>query len=355
MISGLAADPAFLWPPNHTMRNVTVNYTPSDNCGGQVTCQVTQVTSNEPVNGTGDGDTAPDWTIVDGHHVQLRAERAGGGSGRVYTITVRCTDASGNPATSTTTVQVKHDIGSPKSGATFRVGSTVSFAGSFWDVPGRTHTAQWSFDSLTTRGTVTEGTATRAGAVTGAYTFTAAGIYAVKMNVTDTTGATGSADAVDGVNDLVVVYDPNGGYVTGGGWVDSPAGALRTNPSLSGRVNFGFVSKYFRNATNPKGETEFDFRLAGFKFNALNFDYLVVSGAKAQYKGSGKVNGSGGYQFLLSVIDGQAAGGGGIDRFRIKIWVKTSGAVVYDSQMGAADNADPTTPVGTGSSIILQP
>jgi len=354
-IGNLSANPAFLWPPNHTMRNVSVNYTASDNCGGQVTCQITQITSNEPVNGTGDGDTAPDWAIVDGQHVQLRAERAGGGTGRIYTLTVRCADASGNATTSTTTVQVKHDIGSPKSGAAFRVGSTVSFAGAFWDVLGRTHTAQWFFDSLSKPGAVTEPAASRPGAVTGSYTFTAAGVYAVKMKLTDTSGVSSEADAVDGVNDLVVVYDPNGGYVTGGGWADSPAGALRSNPSVVGRVNFGFVSKYFGNATNPKGETEFDFRLAGFKFNALNFDYLVVSGAKAQYKGAGKVNGSGGYQFLLSVIDGQAPGGGGVDKFRIKIWVKTSGAIVYDSQMGAADNADPTTAVGAGSNIILQP
>ena len=46
------------------------------------------VTSNEPINGTGDGNTAIDWLVVDAHHVQLRAERAGTGSGRIYTIAV---------------------------------------------------------------------------------------------------------------------------------------------------------------------------------------------------------------------------------------------------------------------------
>jgi hypothetical protein len=221
-------------------------------------------------------------------------------------------------------------------------------------VPGRTHTAQWLFDSLTAAGTVTESTATKPGSVKGTYTFTAAGVFAVKMNVKDTSGAIGTADAVDGVNSLVVIFDPNGGFVTGGGWLDSPAGALVASPSTTGKVNFGFVSKYFRNATNPKGETEFDFRLANFKFNALNFDYLAISGARAQYKGLGKVNGDGGYGFILTVIDGQATGGGGVDKFRIKIWKKLTGAIVYDNQMGAPDNADPTTPVGTGSSIVIQ-
>jgi hypothetical protein len=62
-------------------------------------CSVS-VTSNEPVNGTGDGDTSPDWVIVDSHHVQLRAERAAQGNGRVYTITVACPTASGKTTVS---------------------------------------------------------------------------------------------------------------------------------------------------------------------------------------------------------------------------------------------------------------
>jgi HYR domain len=103
-VANLSADPSSLWPPNHTMRDVTVSYDASDNCGG-VNCVVASVASNEPVNGAGDGNTAPDWLIVDSHHVQLRAERAGGG-GRTYTITVVCTDSSGNTTTTTVTVAV---------------------------------------------------------------------------------------------------------------------------------------------------------------------------------------------------------------------------------------------------------
>jgi hypothetical protein len=38
----------------------------------------------------------------------------------------------------------------------------------------------------------------------------------------------------------------------------------------------------------------------------------------------------------------------------MKIWNKTTGAVVYDSQMGASDAADPTLPVGAGGSVIVQ-
>jgi hypothetical protein len=87
------------------MRDVTVNYQTADNCGAGVTC-ILSVTSNEPVNGANDGDTAPDWVVVDAHHVRLRAERLGSGTGRVYTITITCTDGAGNQTVKTATVSV---------------------------------------------------------------------------------------------------------------------------------------------------------------------------------------------------------------------------------------------------------
>jgi len=64
------------------------------------------------------------------------------------------------------------------------------------------------------------------------------------------------------------------------------------------------------------------------------------------------VNGHGGYGFLLSAIDGQLNGGGGTDKFRMKIWDKDTGFLVYDNQLGADDYADPTTVIGGGSIVI---
>jgi hypothetical protein len=110
-ISSVTANPSTLWPPNHKMIPVTVAASASDNCGAALVCKITAVSSNEPVSGTGDGDTAPDWQITGNLTANLRAERAGTGNGRVYTVTVGCTDASGNSSAKTTAVTVPHDQG----------------------------------------------------------------------------------------------------------------------------------------------------------------------------------------------------------------------------------------------------
>ena len=99
--------PSSLWPPKHKMVPVTVTYQTAGGSGGLTS--TLSVTSNEPVSGTGDGDTAPDWTVLDDHHVLLRAERAGQGQGRIYTIQITCRDSAGRAAVAQVTVTVPHD------------------------------------------------------------------------------------------------------------------------------------------------------------------------------------------------------------------------------------------------------
>jgi uncharacterized repeat protein (TIGR01451 family) len=106
VISGTSVDKSSLWSPNHKMVDVTVNYSATDNCSSVTS--VLRVTSNEPVNGVGDGDTAPDWEVRDAHHVRLRAERSGRGTGRVYTITITATDSAGNSSSKQVSVRVPH-------------------------------------------------------------------------------------------------------------------------------------------------------------------------------------------------------------------------------------------------------
>jgi len=109
VISSVSASPEILWPPNHKMRLITVEAVALDNCDPEPVCEIISVKSNEPTNGKGDGNTAPDWEITGNLKVKLRAERAGGGSGRKYTITVKCTDDCDNSATEDTTVTVPHN------------------------------------------------------------------------------------------------------------------------------------------------------------------------------------------------------------------------------------------------------
>jgi hypothetical protein len=106
-ISNAAVSTPILWVANHKLTDVTVSYDVTDNCG--TVTRTLSVSSSEPVNGLGDGDTAPDWEIVDANHLRLRAERAGRGTGRIYTITITATDSAGNSSHQEVFVTVPHD------------------------------------------------------------------------------------------------------------------------------------------------------------------------------------------------------------------------------------------------------
>jgi FtsP/CotA-like multicopper oxidase with cupredoxin domain len=184
------------------------------------------------------------------------------------------------------------------------------------------------------------------------HTFTQAGVYTVVLTGSDDDGGSDSESI------MIVVYDPTAGFVTGGGWIDSPPGAYVADPLLEGKATFGFESKYKKGATIPVGHTEFKFQVADFRFESDSYQWLVVAGAKAQYKGVGTVNGAGNFGFLLTATDGQLSGGGGIDKFRIKIWDKSAGdAVVYDNVLGASEDIDVANPqaIAQGNIVIHKP
>jgi len=162
----------------------------------------------------------------------------------------------------------------------------------------------------------------------------------------------GTTTSITTVYQFVVIYDTSAGFVTGGGWIISPPGAYVGNPALTGKANFGFVSKYQKGANVPTGDTEFQFQAGGFNFKSTVYEWLVISGSKAQYKGSGTVNGSGDYGFLLTATDGKLKGDG-IDKFRIKVWSKATGDVVYDNKPGSDDiDNSGQTELGGGSIVI---
>lgn len=105
ILINVSANPNALWPPDHKMIPVTVSALAIDAGDASPTITITGVTSNQPVNGGGDGNTSPDWEITGPTTVKLRSERTGT-QDRVYTITIQATDDSGNSSTATLEVLV---------------------------------------------------------------------------------------------------------------------------------------------------------------------------------------------------------------------------------------------------------
>jgi len=112
-ITGEAVAPLTLWPVNHKMIPVTVDYLVTDNCDPNPTCGLT-VGSSEPTDGRGDGHTATDWLVVDAHTLFLRAERSGTATGRTYTVTITCEDSTHAAATKKLFVTVPKSMGNGK-------------------------------------------------------------------------------------------------------------------------------------------------------------------------------------------------------------------------------------------------
>lgn len=229
------------------------------------------------------------------------------------------------------------------------VGTQISASATFTD-PGlgsgcETYTATWNWgDGNTSTGSISGGT------VSGSHTYNSAGVYTVTLTVADSYGAQTSSQF-----QYVVIFDPNGGFVTGGGWINSPPGACQLTSVCAnavGKANFGFVSKYQKGANVPTGQTEFQFQAGNLDFHSTSYQWLVISGNKAQFKGSGTINGSGSYGFLLTAVDGQYNGGTGQDTFRIKIWDTKTSNIVYDNMMSQPDSATPTTTLGGGNIVI---
>jgi hypothetical protein len=185
------------------------------------------------------------------------------------------------------------------------------------------------------------------GEVFASHTYQEAGIYSVQLEVHEN-------DQFDiATYNYVVAYDASAGFVTGGGWIDSPPEAYRPDPTLAGKATFGFVSKYKNGATRPTGSTVFHFKMADMNFHSENYQWMVISDHKVQYKGTGTINGVGNYGFMLTAIDADLTPSSDVDLLRIKIWDKDNGdVVIYDNQVGAEDNADPNTAISGGSIMI---
>jgi hypothetical protein len=224
------------------------------------------------------------------------------------------------------------------------LGSSASVTTNFTDVGSQDgHTCTYSWDDGGPSSLAPGGTGN--GSCTASHTYTGPGVYTVHVKVVD--DDTGSDE--EDFTQFVVIYDPNAGFVTGGGWINSPAGAYRPDQTLAGRANFGFNAQYKKGANVPTGQTEFQFQVGNLNFHSETYQWLVVAGtSKAQYKGTGTINNSGNYGFLLTAYDGSP------DKFRIKIWEMSSGTIVYDNNYSASDDIDSAAPTAiAGGSIVI--
>jgi hypothetical protein len=253
-------------------------------------------------------------------------------------------------------------ITAPEAFSLFPVDQPITFQGSFTDPDvSDTHTAEWAFDAATVEQPITlPGTVDQDNdSVSLTTSFDTPGVYHITLAVADNSGGQGVATTVNNEHEAtIVVYNPEGGFVTGGGWIDSPPEAYRPDLTLTGKANFGFVSKYKKGTTTPTGQTEFQFKVADLNFHSDSYEWLVVAGARAQFKGTGTINGSGEYKFMLKALDAAINENDAfdVDRFRIKIWEEDeygSESVIYDNGLGAEDDDDNAmTEIGGGSIVI---
>lgn len=190
-------------------------------------------------------------------------------------------------------------------------------------------------------------------------TYGRAGIYTVRVTVTDDDGGTGERVSTADLPAYVVVYDPLAGFVTGGGSMQSPAGACqlaRCTSTTAGPAEFSLVARYPKGATSPTGNLDFTFPAGNLAFQSTSYRWLVINGTHAQFSGEGTINGAGRFGFLATARDGQASGGERSDGLRIRIWAidadGSAGAVVYDNGIGQLEDSHAAT-IPSGGNIVI--
>jgi len=168
------------------------------------------------------------------------------------------------------------------------------------------------------------------------------GVHNICIRGTDFAGNIGASQCV-----LFAVYDPSGGFATGGGGNNSPAGADLANPTGSGPATFAFNPKYLpNNPTVPSGDLEYHYNAGNIIFKSTGWDFLVVTnGNRAQAQGTGTINGSTVCKFSLDAWNSSFQPGN-VDAF---------GLTVFNCAGGSGNRyVLPTAPITKGSIKIHQ-
>lgn len=235
-------------------------------------------------------------------------------------------------------------LSGPTQWQVFRAGTQVDLLASFTD-PGSndTHTCTVDWDDGTSEATAgTDGNCNRS------HSFPHPGMYTIDLAVSDDDGGS------DRRTVLVVVYDPDAGFVTAGGFIDSPAGALHSAPDATGKGHFQFNPKYHKGDQGPQpsgGKFSFSLQGASFDVDSIDLEWLVVTpDNKAALKGTASVGGQSGFGFVAYAYDDP-------DQFRLIVWPLTDGnippaAPLYDSHRGAQLDLDLAKPLATSGGSI---
>ncbi|TPQ16937.1 family 43 glycosylhydrolase [Streptomyces sporangiiformans] len=275
------------------------------------------------LTGTISGAGDPKWTVEDGAPCTFSDAKA-------ILTTITCADdgtykvtLTGGRSSDTLTVTVDNAapvITSAKGPSDpVAAGKSATVTAQFTDLgSGDTQTCEvdWKDGTEPAKGTVT------ATGCEAAHTYTKAGIHRPEITVTDDDGGSDTTKLPE-----LIVYDRAAGPIAGVGVIASPAGAYPAKPTLTGPAAFTFGAAYKKGATVPSGDATFNYAAGKMKFQSTSSDWLVVTGSEAQYQGSGTVNGTSGYGFRITVTNAP-------DTYRIKIWKKSTGDVLYDNLTG---------------------
>jgi hypothetical protein len=164
------------------------------------------------------------------------------------------------------------------------------------------------------------------GTASASHTYSDPGFYLVTVTVEDDDG-----DSDQAVLGEIFVFDPDT-FVTGGGWVASPAGALIADRTHTGKATFGFVVRYGKDGS-VRGNLQFALHNR-LSLHAQGFDYLLINDGVAEFSGWGRINGDGGYRFLVVATDERLAG---TDDDLFWITITQGGATIYDGSFYPAD------------------
>jgi hypothetical protein len=285
-----------------------------------------------------------------------------------FTATLTADDGVNAPVSDSAIVRVANvaptvTITSPAQCCAQPVSQPLALVAPFTD-PGTndTHTCSIVWDDGTTDTFGQEGSCNRT------HQYAHAGMYTIVVTVTDDDGGSGTASV------LVVIFDPNAGFITDGGWIDSPPGAFTPDPSATGKAHIATEVRY-QDATTLTGQVRFRMHEAllplstdptlwpaaskadppWLDLRSDSLDWLVVTpDGKAAVSGTATLNGVV-YRFILYGYDGSP------DRMRIVIWLASAGPCptgpfLYDNRPGASfdlDQADPQE-LGGGNFQIHQ-